>query len=56
VIGAGVILLLLAIYLVRLLMKRFPEKAQELYLKAKRKVFWNPIIRAYLIACLDLDI
>jgi len=55
VIGVGVILLLLAIWLVQLLAKKFPEKAQQLYVKAKLAVFWNPIIRAYLIACLNLD-
>jgi hypothetical protein len=56
VVGVGVISLMLVAYLVQLFRKKFPEKAQELYIKAKRAVFWNPIIRAYLIACLDLDI
>jgi hypothetical protein len=35
--------------------RRYPEKAKELYIKIKRSVFWNPIIRVYLIGCLDLD-
>jgi len=50
------ILVVLAIYLVQVFKKRYPDKAKQLYIKLKRSVFWNPIIRVYLISCLDLDL
>jgi len=50
------VLVVLLIYLVQVLKKKYPEKAKQLYIKLKRLVFWNPIIRVYIIGCLDLDL